>query len=316
MGVKEKLTRFAGKALLTGKKYSPEILLGAGLASGAATLYFACKETITAGEVLDRHKAAMDEIHEALELEDPDFGKREAQINTVKVYGRTAWEMFRNYAPAIIFGSLSVGCILASHGIMRKRNLALAASLVTVRSAFDEYRGRVRRDLGDDMDRHFMYDTVEKTIEHEETDEDGKTKKVKEKLVLPTGAIGYDRFFDEANPQWEKDGAANYLFVRSQLVTLRNMQIARGYLFLNEVYDMLGFTITVAGQGAGWIYDPSNPEGTLIGFEGFDLSEIGLSDQVRAFKNGYERCVLLHFENIRDDILTDLPRVDSRIDQI
>lgn len=313
-----KVTRGIGKVKLTTIKYSPEILLTAGIISGAATIFFAAKGTLKAEEVIDKHREKINKIHEAKEaVTVEEYTEKDAQIDTVKAYVQTGVNFAKIYAPALIFGGVSLTCILASHGIMKKRNVALAATLATVRTAFDEYRGRVVRDLGQQMDNHFLYDTVEEVVEKEVTDpETGKTKKKKEKIQVPTVTSVYSRFFDAGNPNWEKDGSANYLFLRSQMLYLQNKLIRDGYLFLNDVYKQLGIPITIAGQSAGWIYDFDNKENTQLFFEGFDNNEVNNSEAVRDLMNGYNRDVLLNFVNVRDDILTDIPRIDSAVSAI
>lgn len=321
MEVKNKITRTIGQAKLTCIKHSPEILLAAGIISGGVALVCAVRETLKAEEVLDRHAQKMDEIRGALDLvetsEEPiDYTEEDAKKDKVKTYIQTGWAFAKLYAPTVIFAGLSLTCILTSHGIMRKRNLALAASLATVRKAYDDYRGRVVRDLGSEMDNHFLYDDVEKVIDKEVTDEKGKTKTVKEKYKTPTATNAYSRFFDESNPNWDKDGASNYRFVRAQMIYLQGKLKSNKYLFLNDVYKTLGLPITVAGQSAGWIYDFDDAANTLIGFEGFGVNEVDNSPTIRAFMNGYERNCLLNFTNIRDNILTDIRRIDSSIDAI
>lgn len=321
MEVKNSITRAAGKAKLTVTKYSPEILLAAGIISGAAALVFAVKETLKAEEILDQHNDKIIKIADARNLvegteDDHTYTEEDVKKDKVKAYVQTGWEFAKLYAPTAIFAGVSLTCILTSHGIMRKRNVALAATLATVRTAFNEYRGRVVRDLGKDMDNHFLYDDVERVAEKEIVDDKGKKKTVKETYKVPTVSNAYSRFFDESNPNWEKDGSANYFFVRSQMLYLQNKLISKGYLFLNDVYKTLDIPITVAGQSAGWIYDYNNRDNTMIRFAGFGEDEVNNSGAVRALMNGYERNVLLNFENIRDDILTDLPRIDSSIDVI
>ena len=323
MNVKTAITSTIGKGKLTVKKYSPEILLTVGIISGGAAIVTAIRSTLKCEDVLDEHERKMNEIEGALRLaesaeeeEQIDYTLEDAKKDKVKAYLQTGFDMAKLYAPTIIFTGLSITCILTSHGVMRKRNVALAASLATVRTAFDEYRGRVVRDLGKEMDNHFLYDTVEKTIETETTDDKGKKKVSKETYAVPTVSSAYSRFFDEANPNYEKDGSANYTFVRAQMIYLQNKLIANGYLFLNDVYEHLGLPITIAGQSAGWIYDYSDRENSILKFEGFDINEVNNSPAVRAFMNGYERNCLINFVNIKDDILTDIPRVDSSVEQI
>ena len=257
----------------------------------------------------------MDQIHEATEVATvEEYSARDAQIDTVKTYVQTGASFAKIYAPAIIFGAVSLTCILASHGIMRKRNVALAATLATVRTAFDEYRGRVVRDLGKEMDNHFLYDTVEEVVEREVTDpETGKTKKKKEKVQVPTKPTAYSRFFEDSN-DFQKDGGSNFLFIKSQLNTAQRHLIKDGYLFLNDVYKLLGLPITQAGQSAGWIYDYDNRESTMIYFKGFeDEGYATFSSDVIDLLNNRTNSILIDFVNIKDDILTDLPRVNSEV---
>ena len=326
MALQDTLTRMIGKGKLTLKKNSPEILLVSGIISGGAALAFAIKSTLEVEKVLDDHVQRMQKIKDVEDNEKIEDDKGHAIVVTPQVkkrlvalqYGRTALSFTKLYAPTIIFASLSLTCILTSHGIMRKRNLALAATLATVRTAYDEYRGRVIRDLGKEMDNHFLYDTVEETVERKVVDENGKEKTKKEKIQKPQFANAYSRIFDNCNApdQFEKDGSANYLFIRAQMLHLQDKLKANGYLFLNDVYKALNFPITLAGQSAGWIYDYNDPENTQIFFEGFDVEEVNNSPAVRDLMNGYENSIIINFLNVRDDILTDIPRVDSRVDVI
>lgn len=326
MNIKGAITRGFGKAKLTCIKKSPEILLVTGIISGAAALGFAIKSTLEVEGVLTSHEERMEKVtkyEDNAEIEDekgnvivltPEVKKRLVALQ----YGRTALSFAKLYAPTVIFASVSLACILASHGIMRKRNVALAASLATVRTAYDDYRKRVIRDLGKEMDEHFLYDTVEETVERKVVDENGKEKVKKEKVKKPKFANAYSRIFDNCNApdQFEKDGSANYIFIRAQMLHLRDKLEAQGYLFLNDVYKALGFPITLAGQSAGWIYDYDDPNNTQFFIEGFDIDEINNSPAVRDLMNGYENSIILNFLNVRDDILTDIPRVDSRVDVI
>ena len=74
---------------------------------------------------------------------------------------------------------------------------------------------------------------------------------------------------------------------------------AQGYLFLNDVYDMLGMRRTKYGQVVGWIYDENNTIGDNC--VDFDL----FSSRNENFINGNETSVLLDF-NVDGNILDRL----------
>lgn len=110
----------------------------------------------------------------------------------------------------------------------------------------------------------------------------------------------YAKFFDESCVGWTKYPECNLMFLKVQEHYANEKLRARGYLFLNEVYDMLGMPRTKAGQVIGWVYDVNNPEGD-------NYIDFGIhAEHNRNFVNGYESTVLLDF-NVDGMILDRLP---------
>lgn len=107
----------------------------------------------------------------------------------------------------------------------------------------------------------------------------------------------YARFFDSTSPYWVKDSELNLAFLRHKQLHANNVLKAQGYLFLNDVYEMLGLPKTKAGQVVGWVYDENNPIGD--NFIDFGIYTEGNMD----FVNGKpEKCPLLDF-NVDGNIL-------------
>lgn len=118
----------------------------------------------------------------------------------------------------------------------------------------------------------------------------------------PNGDVSpYAKFFNSSCTGWEKDPEYNMLFLRMCQQRANDMLRARGYIFLNEVYDMLGIPRTKAGQCVGWIYNPKNPVGD-------NYVDFGIYvEQNQEFVNGYKNAILLDFNvdgNIMD-VLND-----------
>lgn len=114
----------------------------------------------------------------------------------------------------------------------------------------------------------------------------------------------YARLFDDACIGWTKDSEYNMHFLKDQqnycndLLKSRanSSTIKRGYLFLNEVYDILGIPRTKAGAVVGWVYDEKNPIGdNFVDFGLFDESN-------NDFINGFKNTAILDF-NVDGDIL-------------
>ena len=107
----------------------------------------------------------------------------------------------------------------------------------------------------------------------------------------------YARYFDEKSAAWTKDPESNKFFLLRMQGYANEKLKQRGYLTLNEVYDMLDIPRTKVGQRVGWVYEPEYPIGD-------NYVDFGIFDAVhnRSFVNGYEKSVLLNF-NVDGDIL-------------
>lgn len=81
-----------------------------------------------------------------------------------------------------------------------------------------------------------------------------------------------DRFvavFDDRSPGWTKDPEYNLIFLNMQQTYVNDRLRVKGYVFLNEVYDMLGLPRTKLGQIYGWVYDVNKP-GISFGLDKID----------------------------------------------
>ena len=297
--------RFAGKAEFTIKKNSPEILLGAGIVGFVGTVVLACRATCRADEVLEFHRKKIKDIEDAKEIADADpEGEMSYDIEIYRQdkairYLKTTGNLAKLYAPTVAVGALSLACILTSRNIMQKRYLGVVAAYNGLSAAFEEYRKRVRDEYGEGLDKHFRYGTT-----YEELpvyDENGKKTKEKEQvekteteMVMPTDDSC--RFFDSSNPNWDKNPTFSMMWLRGQQNILNDILHTRGHVFLNEVYDALGFPHTPQGAVLGWI------DG-----EGDNCIDFGLYDpnkeNVRRFVNGVDNVIMLEFNH--DGVIWD-----------
>lgn len=281
------------------KKHSPEILLITGIVGTVVSAVMACKATTKVNDILNETKETIDTIHDGTEngeIKGTEYTQEDAKKDLAIIYVQTGIKFVKLYAPSVILGTLSITSILASNNILRKRNVALAAAYATIDKTFKEYRGRVVERFGEAVDRELKYNIKAEKIEKTVTDpETGKEKKTKEKIeVVDESGIGqYARFFDEFSECWEKDPEYNLMFLRRQQQYANDRLISRGYLFLNEVYEMLGLEPSKAGQVIGWLYRPNNPKfQNCIDFGIYNIAR----KENRKFVNGIERSILLDFK--------------------
>lgn len=287
--------RTVGAAGLKAKEKSPELLLGAGIVLGIATVVVACKETLRAEEILDEHKEKIDKIHSnAQDILENDETADEAEIVATEKkavtarYIKTTGAFVKLYAPALALGSLSIVCILVSHNTMKKRYLGVVAAYETLDAAFKAYRARVAEEFGEEVEERIRHG---KRVEKVETTdvETGKTKKEEVDVFDRENGMPspYAKFFEEGCDGWKKDPELNLIYLRTKQQMLTDILRSRGHLFLNEVYDELDIPRTKAGAVVGW----------KLGM-GDDYVDFGLYsgyDRGPDFVNGYERSILLDF---------------------
>lgn len=276
------------RTVLQIQKSSPTLLFAGGVVGVVATAVLASRATMKMDFVLDQMDADKKRSKELLETVPEKYNEKDHKQDLAVIYTRTSMEIVKLYAPAVIVGGLSIAALTGSHIILTRRNAALTAAYAALDKGFREYRKRVVDELGEDADRRFRYSN-----ELPEPDKDG----VPVRKVLTDQSI-YARFFDETTPRWEREPEYNYLFLKCQQNWANDMLRARGHLFLNEVYDRLGFDRSKAGQAVGWVRDSGGDN--YVDFGIFD------GDNPRAidFVNGREKSIMLDF-NV-DGVIYDL----------
>ena len=294
--MKEKLMKTYKKVELKAIKHSPEILAGVGVVGVVGSLVMACKATTKLSDILEESKEQLDKIKEV--AADPAYEEKysqdDAKKDTTITYVQTAMKVTKLYAPSVILCASSLGCLLASNNILKKRNAALSAAYMTVDKSFKEYRKRVADRFGEEVEKEIRYNI--KAEEITKVDENGnevtETVKIMDGTDDPNSYSDYARFFDESCAAWQNDAEYNLTFLKAQQQYANDLLKARGRLFLNEVYRMLGIDETKAGQVVGWVYNPDNPTGdNFVDFGIYNMQR----ERVRAFVNGYEPNILLDF---------------------
>ena len=301
--IMNKMSRNLHKFGFKFKKYSPEILAVAGVVGIVASGIMACKASTKLSGVIEETKEQLDQVHDYVEKNgfSDKYTEEDSKKDTAIIYTQTAVKLVKLYGPAVILGTLSITAMLTSNKILRKRNIALAAAYTTVDKAFKDYRGRVIERFGEELDRELKYNLKTKEIEEVVTDENGEETTVKKtvKAMNPNDISEYARFFDESCSSWNKSQFHNQMFLKQQQNYANDLLKAQGYLFLNDVYKMLGMDVAPYGQVVGWIYDEKNPVGdNFVDFGLYDLND----EAKRLFINGRERTILLDF-NVDGNIL-------------
>jgi hypothetical protein len=106
----------------------------------------------------------------------------------------------------------------------------------------------------------------------------------------------YARCFDKSSPAWDKNPERRLVFLKMQQDYMNERLKHTGHIFLNEVYDALGFPRSKAGQVVGWVYGKGNRKGDgFISFGIFENFHMGSAQ-------GCEEAIWLDF-NVDGEIL-------------
>lgn len=286
------------------KKHSPEILVAAGIGTGIVAAIVACKQTIKANDIVAEARKSLQNIEDVKELaanNEVEYTEENEQEDRKTIGMQVAVGMIKTYALPVGLGILSITCILAGHHILKKRNVALAAAYSALSTDFMNYRKRVVDKYGKDVDFMLKNGLEKQIIANQVIDpETGEVKETKEEVLTYEGdkLSQYARVFDEVgSTQWTPSADHNRAFLLMEQNYFNERIRTRGYIFLNEVYERLGFRPTKAGSVVGWVYQNAD-------YEGIDFGIFTAHTQKAAeFLEGTEPSIILDF-NVQGDILS------------
>lgn len=286
------------------KKHSPEILVATGIGTGIIAAVIACKQTIKANDIVAVARENLQHIENAKELaanNEVEYTEEDEQADRETIGKQITIGMVKTYALPVGLGILSITCILAGHHILKKRNVALAAAYSALSTDFMNYRKRVVDKYGKDVDFMLKNGLEKQIVANQVVDpETGEVKETKEEVLTYDGdkLSQYARIFDEVgSTQWTPSADHNRAFLLMEQNYFNERIRTRGYIFLNEVYERLGFRPTKAGSIVGWVYQNAD-------YEGIDFGIFTAHTQKAAeFLEGTEPSIILDF-NVQGDILS------------
>lgn len=271
--------------------HKAQIAIGAGIIGNGVAVALACKQTLTAKDIVNDHNERREEITEAKIIcnreikiyetaknEDSNAETLQEPCSTEKyeaykkyldagykkdlaiTYGKTGLKFAKHYVvPAAIFVASNV-LIAVGAGIMTRNIAGLTSALATTTTAFSNYRERVKQAIGEEAENRIFTNeqVITKTVT--EVDDEGNETEKEQQVVTVNGD----------NSQYAvKLTRACYPYCNDILKTLSNIKeieadlnrqlIGKGIVTLNEVFEKLGLRKTAAGQLVGWVYS-QNPE--------------------------------------------------------
>lgn len=270
------ITSKVARQILVTQKHSPRLLFAVGIGGVVTSTVLACRSTLKLSDTLAEMRDNLDAVNHPNFAESSDHGRLVAYCYVTGTY-----KLIKLYAPAVIVGGLAITALTTSHVVLSRRNAGLTAAYALVSKAYEDYRDRVRDTYGEEVERDLYHATHTEKVKVE-----GQKEKELVKFADPNKFSPYARIFEAGSPNWQKDAELNRLFIQCQQKFANDLLQARGHIFLNEVYDMIGIDRSSAGAVVGWV----------ISEEGDNYIDFGMFEAANAqFVNGFEPNIVLDF---------------------
>ncbi len=315
-----KLVKFGYAAVNTVVKHRSQIYMGLGLGMFGVSAGLAARAAYKTSSLVQAYK------------EDETHTKEE-------VFGFTK-DICKEYAPAV--GSFALGtlAVLASYKVVNAKYVAALTAAVLLEDKYARYRvsniGMFGIQADDDClvhaeilredtikkhgpDRYMMMDNVEEFKERvrqatsEENEERYKASKARIEEFLKEKGVPEGRYSEFGATINRKSSVyihdeVSLLHGLSVIESLVNGKLqARGYLFLNEVYERLGLPQTREGQVYGWLAKDSEGNENRIDFGLSHTMDnvVESPDEVLCKDEDGNYVVWVNF-NVTGNILTDI----------
>lgn len=233
----------------------PEIMLVSGIVSVLIGTVYACTKTPKAKEVIEETKKQAADVEAALTIDIPEGVeiapetvkqlKIERGRNFVKIYGTMMYRFIKLYGlPALLwFGGM--GMICGGHGTLRRRNMALVGDVIAGNELMKQYRERVAKAVGDEVEQKIFHGVQEGMVNVVEIDEKGNEKLVQKKadvFVANPGSPFARNFTPETSDEFDIRYFAEQI-VDSRIDGINkklDVGMARAYSAM-DILRMIGF---------------------------------------------------------------------------
>ena len=157
--------------------------------------------------------------------------------------------------------------ILGGRVLFRREIAELGTAYALLFNSYKKYQDRVAAMFGRDAANDILHASQIELIEEDGEKKTHATFETDPQKAKRAMISRYARWFDEGdydedhqiwlwrNGYWTRDPLLNESFLRRQQCLANNRLVAYGFLFLNDVYKMLGMPPTKEGQIVGWTTD-------------------------------------------------------------
>lgn len=247
-------------------------------------------------EIVEEYHDTMDEYNLAIQIadskDDPEsvypMKKRKADKRGIMLH--TAMKHAVNFAKIVVPVLGAFSCFGKGYGVLKGWFNGAMSFAMKKDKELKHLEAAIVATQGKEALKKLKgpgYEEVEVTQVDPETGEEKKT-------IVREATEPFTFFFDESNPNWEKDPVWNRRFLWQKQNQLNGMLQRRGYVFLNEALDILEIPMVDEGYTFGWVfYDDPKAAKEAGSSNRIDLGILDENERAQAFVNGEERSILL-----------------------
>lgn len=209
-------------------------------------------------------------------------------------------EYSRTYALGVGIELVGLGLIGWSDYTQNSQIATISTMLASTTATLSAVKERVIADQGEEKWQQYLLGPQCTTVD---VMPDGTIIQTTEPIDNPNRGANLPPhcfFFDEANPNWEKDAIYNRDFLEAHQRWLNEKLWAEGFLFENDIRRDLGEPIVKSGWTSGIFAQDKNGNRNYISF-GLDAK----NPAAQAFRDGTEPSILIQL-NVEDNILEQI----------
>ncbi len=219
-----------------GKKRSPEILTGIGIAGMVTTTVMAVTATPKALVLIEEEKRRQNqELLKDAKKNGDELCNRIEKLHPIEVVKAT-WKC---YIPAAVTGTMSIMCLVGASSVSARRNAALATAYTLSESAMKEYRTKVVETVGEKKEQ-----VVKDAIAKDKVEQNP----VKTNEVIITDK-GNTLCYEVISGRYFKSDIDR---IKKAVNEINRRLLLDSYISLNEFYYAIGLDETKIGDDLGW----------------------------------------------------------------
>ena len=224
--------------------------------------------------------------------------ERSHEVRDMLGYGVTGYA--KTYAFPLFVETVGLGLIVLSDIHMNQEYAAVSALAASYAATLGTVKERVIADQGEEKWQDYLLGPQFTTVD---VMPDGTIIQTTEPVDNPNRGANLPPhcfFFDEANPNWEKDPQMNRDFLEDHLRWLNQKLWAEGFLFENDIRRDIGAPLVKSGWTSGIFAEDKDGNRNYISF-GLDAK----NPAAQRFREGTEPSIVIQL-NVEDNIIEQL----------